>query len=161
MKKKLLMLMCACLLLGACSTSTPETQEAVIEGPQAVALTFTEQEQEIARMSSTELVGIEFQNYNQGSVFVWAIDEGRVVQEYLIPQYLSEANPMNKMLWDCIFIRQISESVMYPQRFITRQKMGLYWVMPDRWLKQTRHGAKIYLMKRGSLSICINPKGLP
>lgn len=98
MKKKLLMLMCACLLLGACSTSTPENQEAVTDEPQAVALTFTEQEQEIARMSSTELVGIEFQNYNQGSVFVWAIDEGRVVQEYLIPQYLSEANPMNKML---------------------------------------------------------------
>lgn len=98
MKKKLLMLMCACLLLGACSTSAPETQEAVIEGPQATALTFTEQEQEIARMSLINLVGIEFQNYTQGSVFIWAIEDGQVVQEYLIPQYLSEANPMTKML---------------------------------------------------------------
>ena len=98
MKKKWWMLLCACLLLGACSTSTPENQEAVTDEPQAVALTFTEQEKEIARMSLIELVGIEFQNYNQGSVFVWAIDESKVVQEYLIPQYLSEANSMTKML---------------------------------------------------------------
>lgn len=98
MKKKLLMLMCACLLLGACSTSTPENQEAVTDEPQAMALTFTEQEQEIARMSLINLVGIEFQNYTQGSVFIWAIEDGQVVQEYLIPQYLSEANPMTKML---------------------------------------------------------------
>lgn len=98
MKKKLLMLMCASLLLGACSTSTPENQEAVTDEPQAMALTFTEQEQEIARMSLINLVGIEFQNYTQGSVFIWAIEDGQVVQEYLIPQYLSEANPMTKML---------------------------------------------------------------
>ena len=95
MKKIGLLLICMSLVLGACAT---EKKEPVSTLPIATAITFTSQEQDIANMTFGKLVGINFQNYTQGSVFIWAIDEGKVVQEYLIPQYSSPPSPMARML---------------------------------------------------------------
>lgn len=95
MKKKWLMLICACLLFGACSNGPSEAEESV---PQATAITFTNQEEQIARLAFSEIIGIEFQNYTQGSVFIWAIDDNKVAQEYLSPFYITEEDQVTKIL---------------------------------------------------------------
>ena len=95
MKKKWLMLICACLLFGACSNGPAEAEGSV---PQATAITFTNQETQIARLTFSEIIGIEFQNYTQGSVFIWAIDDNKVAQEYLSPFYITEEDQVTKIL---------------------------------------------------------------
>ena len=95
MKKKWLMLICACLLFGACSNGPSEAEGSV---PQATAITFTNQETQIARLTFSEIIGIEFQNYTQGSVFIWAIDDNKVAQEYLSPFYITEEDQVTKIL---------------------------------------------------------------
>ena len=89
------MLICACLLFGACSNGPAEAEGSV---PQATAITFTNQETQIARLTFSEIVGIEFQNYTQGSVFIWAIDDNKVAQEYLSPFYITEEDQVTKIL---------------------------------------------------------------
>lgn len=95
MKKKWLMLICACLLFGACSNGPAEAEGSV---PQATAITFTNQETQIARLTFSEIIGIEFQNYTQGSVFIWAIDDNKVAQEYLSPFYITKEDQVTKIL---------------------------------------------------------------
>ena len=92
MKKKWLMLICACLLFGACSNGSSGSV------PQATAITFTNQETQIAKLTFSEIIGIEFQNYTQGSVFIWAIDDNKVAQEYLSPFYITEEDQVTKIL---------------------------------------------------------------
>ncbi len=96
MKKKWLMLICACLLFGACSNGPSEAEGSV---PQATAITFTNQETQIAGLTFSEIIGIEFQNYTQGSVFIWAIDDdNKVAQEYLSPFYITKEDQVTKIL---------------------------------------------------------------
>lgn len=98
MKRKWLLLIVVSLFLGGCFGGTSKQKDTASDVPAAAAVTFTEQEKFISGMAFRQLVGINFENYTQGSVFIWAIDQGRVVQEYLSPQYSTADEPMVKML---------------------------------------------------------------